>query len=147
MSLKDLVSKGLSPVMDHTVLSKYSHACVWFPGTLGLWWMHVPGCLVLDFLPSPLLPTESNTQPHILRLNNILKTTLEEKAGIRKGTQKPPAFAPKPSIEKLSIHKWIYPQNRNRLTDTENRLWLPRGTRVGEGRTVSLGLADAIYSI
>ena len=60
---------------------------------------------MLDFLPSPLLPTESNSQAHILRLNNILKTTLEEKAGIWKGTQEPPALARKPSIEKLCIHK------------------------------------------
>lgn len=76
MSLKDLVSKGLSQWW--TTLC--SHACVWFPGILNSWWTHVPGSPVLDFLPSPPLPTESNTQPHILRLNNILKTTLEKKA-------------------------------------------------------------------
>ena len=34
---------------------------------------------------------------------------------------------------------------QKRLTDIENSLWLPRGNEVGEGRTVSLGLADVNY--
>ena len=38
-------------------------------------------------------------------------------------------------------------QNRSRLTDTENRLWLLRGSGVGEGWSGSLGLADANYYI
>ena len=33
------------------------------------------------------------------------------------------------------------------LTDVENRLWLPRGSVVGEGWIGSLGLADANYHI
>ena len=103
--------------------------------------MHVPGSLVLDFLPSPLSPTESNTQAHILRLNNILKTTLEEKAGIWKGIQKPPALARKPSIEKLSIRKWIDLQNRNRLTDTENRLVVAKGDRGGRRKDCQFGVS------
>lgn len=101
MSLKDLVSKGLSPVMDHTVNMHVFGS----QASLGSDGRRCQGAPVLDFLPSPPLPTESNTQPHILRLNNILKTTLEKKAGIWKGTQKPSALACKPSIEKLSIHK------------------------------------------
>ena len=42
-------------------------------------------------------------------------------------------------------HKCTYLQNRNRLTDIETDLWLPRGRggEVGEGWTGSLGLADA----
>ena len=36
---------------------------------------------------------------------------------------------------------------RNRLTDTENRLWLPRQGWGGEGRIGSLGLAETNYYI
>ena len=38
-------------------------------------------------------------------------------------------------------------QNRNRLTDIENRLVVAKGEGVGKGRTGSLGLADVNYSI
>ena len=44
-------------------------------------------------------------------------------------------------------HKWTYPQKRNRLTDTENRLVVPLGQEGREGWIGSLGLAEANYYI
>ena len=41
----------------------------------------------------------------------------------------------------------IYLQNRNRLTDIENRLWLPRQGEGGVGWTGGLGIVDANYFI
>ena len=41
----------------------------------------------------------------------------------------------------------LYLQNRNRLTDIENRLVVAKGEGVGEGRTERLGPADANYYI
>ena len=38
-------------------------------------------------------------------------------------------------------------QNRNRLTNLENRLVMAKGEGVREGCTGNLGLADANYSI
>ena len=38
-------------------------------------------------------------------------------------------------------------QNRNRLADIENDLWLPRGSGEGVGLMGSLGLVDANYYI
>ena len=38
-------------------------------------------------------------------------------------------------------------QNENRLTDTENNRWLPRGRGVGEGWIGSLEIADANWYI
>ena len=39
-------------------------------------------------------------------------------------------------------HKGTYPQNKNRLTDTENRPVFAKGQRGREGRTGSVRLAD-----
>ena len=33
--------------------------------------------------------------------------------------------------ESKILHRWTYPQNRNKLTDIENNLWLPRGRDEG----------------
>ena len=40
-------------------------------------------------------------------------------------------------------YKWTYLQNRNRVTDMENRLVVAKEEEGGEGRVRSLGLADA----
>ena len=44
-------------------------------------------------------------------------------------------------------HKLVYLQNRNRLTDVENRLVAVKGKGVGVGWTESLGLVDENYYI
>ena len=44
-------------------------------------------------------------------------------------------------------HKWAYLQNRNRLTDIENRCADAKGKGVGEEWIGSWGLADAKYYI
>ena len=36
-------------------------------------------------------------------------------------------------VESKKWHKWTYLRNRNRLTDFENNLWLPKLKRGGEG--------------
>ena len=46
-------------------------------------------------------------------------------------------------VESKIWHKWTYLQNRNRLTDIENRLVVAKE----EGRTGSLQLADVNYYI
>ena len=46
-------------------------------------------------------------------------------------------------VESKIRHNWTYLWNRNRLTDTENRLVVAKDC--GEGWIGSLGLADANY--
>ena len=50
-------------------------------------------------------------------------------------------------MESKIWHKRIYLQNRNKLTDIENRLVVAKGEGEGEGWTGSLGLVDANYYI
>ena len=47
-------------------------------------------------------------------------------------------------VESKIWHKWIYPRNRNRLTDRD-RLVVAKGEGVGEWWIGSLRLADANY--
>ena len=45
-------------------------------------------------------------------------------------------------MQSKTRHKWIHLQNRKRLTDTENRLWLPRGWAVwGRGMDWEFGVS------
>ena len=50
-------------------------------------------------------------------------------------------------VESKVWHKWIYLQNKNRLTDIENSLVIAKegGERKRDGVSGSLGLADANY--
>ena len=50
-------------------------------------------------------------------------------------------------MESKIWHKGTYQQNRNRLTDIENRLVVAKGDGEGVGWTESLGLVDANYYI
>ena len=36
-------------------------------------------------------------------------------------------------LKEKKIHRWIYLQNRKRLTDTENKLMITKSKRGGEG--------------
>ena len=45
-------------------------------------------------------------------------------------------------VESKMRHKWTYLQNRNRLTDIENKLMVTKGERGGEGYSRSLGLIN-----
>ena len=44
-------------------------------------------------------------------------------------------------------HKWTYLQNRNRLTDTENRVVVAKGEEGRSGRDGEFGVIDANSSI
>ena len=44
-------------------------------------------------------------------------------------------------------YKWTYIQNRNRLTDRENKLMVTKGERWREGQIRSLGLTDTQYYV
>ena len=42
-------------------------------------------------------------------------------------------------------HKWIYLKNTNRLTDLENKLWLPKGKGRGEDKEAGVNIYTVLY--
>ena len=50
-------------------------------------------------------------------------------------------------VSKKKWYKWTHLQNRNRLTDLENELMLPRGEGLGEGmvREFRMGMCPLLY--
>ena len=50
-------------------------------------------------------------------------------------------------VESKKMIQINYLQNRNRLTDIENKLMITKGERGREGQIRSLGLADTYYYI